>query len=443
MNNINTLRKTVAKVLALAIKEVFPDAKLIDAKETLNGFLADFTLNKRVPSNLLELLHLRMLSIINAKTEIEELSMMVFSAKNYFAHLNLDFYKTDLKDQDIIELIKINDFLDFGEAPFLKNTKDIKFFKLLSFSKLLNNTIRIEGTAFFDKDSFKEACKRINRSSKLSYETLGKKLLFFSRIDGSWLWFPKGEILKGLILNFYNKELLKQKFHFVFSNKDMSSYAKIFGHTKVNKLVEEGIEYIFLPKREDFENSLQFIVKLLTTFNLKYKIVEKREEALFFLEDLSGRLYEGPFLKFLLLDKENLLYISCSDTKEKKVLKRSSIGDINYFTALVLESCGGVLPLFLAPEQLRILVVDNSLKDYAESIKKAFEQKGFRVGIDNFRNGVKIATRENIPYVLIIGSKEKESGQIRFRKLGCNYFEIAEKEIFIKKLQGEMEIFEN
>jgi threonyl-tRNA synthetase len=90
----------------------------------------------------------------------------------------------------------------------------------------------------------------------------------------------------------------------------------------------------------------------------------------------------------------------------------------------LIEKYAGAFPLWLAPEQVRILPISDAHRDYAEEVAKKLRIENLRVTVDN-RNekiGYKIreAQLEKIPYMLIIGQQEMEAGlvSVRDRKEG-------------------------
>ena len=96
------------------------------------------------------------------------------------------------------------------------------------------------------------------------------------------------------------------------------------------------------------------------------------------------------------------------------------MGSLDRFTAFLLEETKGILPLWLAPTQVKIVTVAEKFGEYAEQLKERLVERGIRVEVDN-RNetiGKKIreAGLEKVPYTLIIGEKEIAEGSVAVRK---------------------------
>ena len=106
------------------------------------------------------------------------------------------------------------------------------------------------------------------------------------------------------------------------------------------------------------------------------------------------------------------------------IIHRTSIGCYERTLALILEKYAGALPLWLAPEQVRLLTIADRHLDYAYEVKSRLEAEGIRVEIDsrNEKIGYKIreARLEKLPYMCIIGDNELETASLSVRERGEN-----------------------
>ena len=102
------------------------------------------------------------------------------------------------------------------------------------------------------------------------------------------------------------------------------------------------------------------------------------------------------------------------------MIHRAVLGSLERFFGILIENYAGHFPLWLAPEQVRIVPVKDAHKAYAEEIVAMLKAKGFRATIDerNERLGFKIreAQMQKIPYMAVVGDKEVESKTISARK---------------------------
>lgn len=130
-------------------------------------------------------------------------------------------------------------------------------------------------------------------------------------------------------------------------------------------------------------------------------------------------------IDFQLAERFGMVYVDKDGARKYPyVIHRTSIGCYERTLALLIEKYAGAMPTWLAPEQVRVISITDAQKEYAESVQKRLKDAGIRAGIDN-RNeklGFKIreAQLEKLPYMLVVGEKEKENGTlgVRSRKKG-------------------------
>ena len=112
------------------------------------------------------------------------------------------------------------------------------------------------------------------------------------------------------------------------------------------------------------------------------------------------------------------------EKKHPYIIHRTSIGCYERTLALLIEKYAGAFPLWLAPEQVRILPIADRHHDYAYEVKKALEEIGMRVEVDtrNEKIGYKIreARLQRLPYMLTVGDSEVEAGTLSVRGRGEN-----------------------
>ncbi len=143
--------------------------------------------------------------------------------------------------------------------------------------------------------------------------------------------------------------------------------------------------------------------------DIQYKNVFGKEDTLVTIQ-----------IDMLLAQRFGMEYVDVDGTKKNPyIIHRTSLGCYERTLAYLLEKYAGALPLWLSPEQVRILPITDRAKDYAESIAKRFDDMNMRVTVDN-RNekiGYKIrqAQLEKIPYFFILGDKEVEDNTVSLR----------------------------
>ncbi len=125
-------------------------------------------------------------------------------------------------------------------------------------------------------------------------------------------------------------------------------------------------------------------------------------------------------IDFLLAEKYGMVYVDRDGQKKHPyVIHRTSIGCYERTLALLIEKYAGAMPTWLAPEQVRILPIIDKHHDYAAEVCKKLADNGIRAEVDyrNEKIGFKIreAQMEKLPYMLVIGDKEMENGQVAVR----------------------------
>jgi threonyl-tRNA synthetase len=101
------------------------------------------------------------------------------------------------------------------------------------------------------------------------------------------------------------------------------------------------------------------------------------------------------------------------------MLHRAILGSFERFIGILIENYEGAFPFWLAPEQAAVINITDSQADYAQEVTKSLQNNGFRVICDlrNEKIGFKIRGHsiQRIPYILVVGDKEKESRTVAVR----------------------------
>jgi threonyl-tRNA synthetase len=169
------------------------------------------------------------------------------------------------------------------------------------------------------------------------------------------------------------------------------------------------------------------------------------------IKDRLGRQWTGPWIGIDWLIPK--LLRSLPQLKDPKkyplvVINGAFYGSLQRIIALLLEQYRGVLPLWLAPEQVRVLVVGKSNINYAGTVQARVKEAGFRVEADlsetALSSKVHAAEKEKIPYIVIIGEKERKEEAITARF--CNQEKTVSQSIkldfFLNQLKADLKIGE-
>ena len=145
----------------------------------------------------------------------------------------------------------------------------------------------------------------------------------------------------------------------------------------------------------------------------------------FMVKDAIGRRWQLGTIQvdYNLPERFQLEYTGADNQKHRPVMiHRAPFGSMERFVAVLLEHTAGRFPLWLAPEQAVILPISEKFNDYAHQVAKELNMADVRAIVDdrNEKIGRKIRDNElkRIPYMLIVGEKEAENGEVSVRKQG-------------------------
>ena len=167
----------------------------------------------------------------------------------------------------------------------------------------------------------------------------------------------------------------------------------------------------------------------------------------FKVKDSIGRQWQcGTIqLDMQLPERFDLTYIDKDGTKKRPImLHRVIFGSIERFIGVIIEHFAGNFPLWLAPNQINVIPVNNEYHlEYAKEVKEKLEKEGFRVVIDEREEKLGYKMREAIvnkyPYNLIIGQKECDEKNISYRHHSSEKTVTMSYEDFVNKIKSEIE----
>ena len=186
----------------------------------------------------------------------------------------------------------------------------------------------------------------------------------------------------------------------------------------------------YIGSDENWDKAEQSIQEIADEKGLE-TVVEYGEAAFygpkldFMVRDAIGRTWQLGTVQidYNLPDRFELEYVGSDNAKHRPVMiHRAPFGSMERFVAILIEHCAGKFPLWLTPEQARILALSDKYNDYAENVSKVLENSDIRALVDSRSEkvGRKIrdAELEKIPYMLIVGENEKSEGTVSVRKQG-------------------------
>lgn len=162
------------------------------------------------------------------------------------------------------------------------------------------------------------------------------------------------------------------------------------------------------------------------------------------VQDAIGRDWQMSTIQFdfNMPERFDVSYIG-EDGQEHRpyMIHRALLGSLERFFGILIEHYGGAFPLWLAPEQVRVLPITDKQLEYAQGVAKTLREFNIRVAVDTSSGkiGAKIrnAQLEKISYMLIIGSREMEKGQVSVRSRSGGDQGVSSVADFARKLNGE------
>ncbi|NIK70139.1 threonine--tRNA ligase [Paenibacillus sp. BK720] len=223
-----------------------------------------------------------------------------------------------------------------------------------------------------------------------------------------------------------------KEYRFRLSYRDPQDTEKYFQNDEMwemsQRMLREVVEELGLPFFEAEGEAAFYGPKL----DVQIKTALGKEETL-----------STAQLDFLLPDRFELEYIGEDGKKHRPVvIHRGIISTMERMTAFLLENFAGALPLWLSPVQAKVIPVSTAYEAYAREVEEKLQLAGIRVESDlrNEKLGYKIreAQLEKLPYMLVVGDNEAQSGSVSVRKRGEG--DIGAKPVaeLIEMLQNEI-----
>ena len=205
----DTLLHSTAHLMAQAVKDLFPEAKVTIGPTIENGFYYDFDVDIPFTDEVIQNIENRMKELAKSSQEISRMEISASDAVKMFDDMG-ESYKVEIIKEidpnDIISAYTQTSFTDLCRGPHVSNTSKIKYFKLLSTSGAYwrgdeNNKMlqRIYGTVFSTKDALKTHLHNLEEAKKRDHRKLGKELNLFAFDEevgpGLPLWLPNGTVM--------------------------------------------------------------------------------------------------------------------------------------------------------------------------------------------------------------------------------------------------------
>ncbi len=259
---------STSHLMAQAVKQLFPQAKLAIGPSIEEGFYYDFDLDRPFTPEDLVKIEKKMAELVKSAMPITRKVISKADALSFFQKLG-ETYKveliSELPDDGTISLYEQGDFADLCRGPHVSSTSKIKSFKLLSIagaywrgSEKNRMLQRIYGISFPAKEALDAYLARLEEIKRRDHRKLGKDLDLFSVSDevggGLVLWHPRGALIRKTIEDFWRDEHQKSGYDFVYSPHvgrgvlwETSGHLGFYRENMYSSMDVEGQEYYVKP----------------------------------------------------------------------------------------------------------------------------------------------------------------------------------------------------
>jgi threonyl-tRNA synthetase len=202
---------------------------------------------------------------------------------------------------------------------------------------------------------------------------------------------------------------------------------------------------------ESWENGIAALKDALEQSGVPYQI--DPGEGVFYgpkidikLKDVLGRLWQGPTIQvdFNLANRFDINYIAKDGAEHRVVMiHRVVLGSMERFIGGLIEHYAGAFPLWLSPVQVVVMPITDAQHEYGRIIVDRMRAEGLRADLDNrnekINRKIRDAEEMKIPYMLIVGQREVDSGAVSVRKRGEGDKGVIPAEEIIKRIKKENE----
>jgi threonyl-tRNA synthetase len=206
----------------------------------------------------------------------------------------------------------------------------------------------------------------------------------------------------------------------------------------------------YIGSDENWERAENAIIEVAQEKGLDY-FIEEGEAAFygpkmdFMVKDAIGRRWQLGTIQvdYNLPERFELEYVGEDNQKHRPVMiHRAPFGSMERFVAILIEHTAGKFPLWLNPQQVKVLPISEKYHDYAEKVLSYLNNSDIRAQVDERaeKMGRKIrdAELERVPYMIIVGQKEAEEGVVSVRRQGEGDLGTYSLEDFAKLINDEV-----
>ena len=206
----------------------------------------------------------------------------------------------------------------------------------------------------------------------------------------------------------------------------------------------------YVGRAEDWDRAEEACRQAAKTLGVPY--TEEPGEAAFYgpkidfvVRDVIGREWQLGTVQvdFQLPERFDLHYTGADNKPHRPVMiHRAPFGSMERFVGVLIEHFAGAFPVWLAPEQARVLPISEKVAGYADEVAAALRAAGVRAGVDRSQDKlgakIRLAQVEKVPYMLVVGGKEAESRQVSVRSRKAGDEGVHALENFVERIKTEI-----
>ncbi len=384
-------RHSASHIMAQAVKDLYPGAKVTIGPAIEDGFYYDFDFERGFTPDDLEKIEGRMSEIIKANRPFVRKEMSKADAVKLFTEMG-EPYKVEIINElnsDTVSIYDQGGFIDLCRGPHIPSTGHVKAFKLLNsagaywrgdeHNRMLQ---RIYGTAWQNKEQLKAYLDRLEEIKRRDHRKLGKELELFSYEEetgpGLILWHPRGAVVRRVIEDFWKAEHVKSGYELVYTphmaKLDLwkkSGHWDFYRESMYSPMEVEGQEYEIKPMNCPFHIAI-YKSKMRSYRELPIRWAELGTVYRF---ERSGTLHGLMRVRGFTQDDAHI-FCTLAQIQDEifKVLD---------FTLFVLKTFGfSDYDIYLSTQPEKSVGTQENWDRATEALKSALEKKGLEYSID-------------------------------------------------------------
>ena len=389
-SDLSRLRHSAAHVMAHAVKNLFPDAKVTIGPSIEEGFYYDFDVKEPFTPEDIEKITAEMEKIIAAKSDFVRKEISREDALAMFADepYKLELIR-DLPEDEVITTYQEGDFVDLCRGPHVRNTSKVKAFKLLRSSGAYwrgdeNNAMlqRIYGTAFGSKSDMDAYLLMLEEAEKRDHRRLGRELDLFSLQEeagpGLVFWHPKGALVRKLLEDYWRDEHLASGYDLLFTphiaKQDLwatSGHLDFFTENMYQPMEVEGSPYLLKPMNCPFH----LLIYKSRTRSYRELPLRWAELGTVYRYERSGVLHGLMRVRGFTQDDAHIM---CTRDQLESETKRC----INFVLKILRRFGFSEYDVYLSTQPEKHVGEDDVWEQATDALKASLEAEGLEYSID-------------------------------------------------------------